>query len=194
MSYRLILVGPPGAGKGTQAKIVSEKLGIPAISTGDIFRAEIKSGSDIGNLAADYIQHGNLVPDEVTDEIVRRRLAQPDAANGFLLDGYPRNTHQVEALDKILDELGTHIDAIVEIVVPDQDIVRRLLSRAKIEGRKDDRADVIHHRINVYRLETEPVVEAYEERGQLIAVDGTGTVGEVYERLLAAIKMHIGEK
>lgn len=191
MSFRLILVGPPGAGKGTQASIVSEKLGIPAISTGEIFRAEIAKGSDVGEIAARYINDGNLVPDEVTHEIVRRRLAEPDAANGFLLDGYPRTAAQVVELDKILDELGTKIDAIVELSIPDDEILKRLVSRAGKEGRLDDNEDVIQHRIKVYRETTEPIVSTYEERGQSIEVDGMGTIDEVRERIVEAVKAQV---
>lgn len=191
MSYRLILVGPPGAGKGTQASIVSEKLNIPAISTGEIFRDEIAKGSDVGEIAARYIHDGNLVPDEVTNEILRRRLAEPDTANGFLLDGYPRTADQVEELDKILDEMGTHIDAIVELAIPDEEISARLLNRAGEQGRLDDNEAVIKHRINIYRSTTEPIVNAYEERGQSIEVDGMGTVEEVRERIVEAVRAQV---
>lgn len=138
MSFRLILAGPPGAGKGTQATTVSQQLGIPAISTGEIFRAEIANKSDIGLEAQRYISEGNLVPDSVTNEIVRRRLARPDAVNGFLLDGYPRTLEQIDALEAMLAEDGLSIDAMVDIEIPDEEVEGRLLKRAEIEGRADD--------------------------------------------------------
>lgn len=191
MSFRFMLVGPPGAGKGTQATIVSERLGIPAISTGSIFRAEIAKGSDIGEIAARYINQGNLVPSDVTDEIVRRRLAEPDAAQGFLLDGYPRNLDQVSALDRILSDMGTKLDAIVAIQVPDEVVVERLLLRAKKEGRADDTDEVIRHRIDVYHSTTQPIIDLYATRGLLVNIDGIGTVEEVRDRIIAAVRAHL---
>lgn len=185
---RLILVGPPGAGKGTQAAFISEALDVPAISTGAIFRKNMSEGTELGKKAQEYTSKGNLVPDEITDAMVRDRLAQPDAANGFLLDGYPRNLAQVDALDAMLAEKGEAIDVVVEITIPDEDIVGRLLNRARLEGRADDTEDVIKHRIEVYHAETAPLVEVYDKRGLVLAVDGNGTIGEVTERILKALK------
>lgn len=192
MTLRFTLVGPPGAGKGTQAAIVSERLNIPAISTGDIFRKEIAKGSDIGEIAARYINDGNLVPDEVTDEIVRRRLVEPDAAEGFLLDGYPRTTDQVAALDQTLADMGTKLDAIVAIQVPDDVVVERLLLRAQKEGRIDDTVEVIRHRIDVYHSTTQPIIDLYAARGLLVKVDGIGTVEEVRDRIVSSVRAHLG--
>lgn len=188
MTFRLVLVGPPGAGKGTQATILSQRLKVPAISSGAIFRAEIASGSEIGQLAAQYINDGNLVPGEVTDQIVRNRLAQPDAAEGFLLDGYPRTLDQVEKLDEILSDLEMNLDAVVELVIPDEEIIGRLLHRAEVEHRADDTRDVIEHRIAVYHTTTQPLIDVYAERGLLLKVDGLGSVDEVLERLVQKIR------
>ncbi|USR79073.1 adenylate kinase [Arcanobacterium pinnipediorum] len=192
MSFRLILAGPPGAGKGTQATTVSERLGIPAISTGAIFRAEMASKSDVGLEAQRYISEGNLVPDSVTNEIVRRRLAQPDATQGFLLDGYPRTLEQISALDQMLSETGLSIDAMVDIEIPDDEIMSRLLKRASIEGRADDTPEVIAHRIEVYHQATEPILQAFRDRNKLISIDGLGTIDEVRERIVAAVTQRLG--
>ncbi|QRV01818.1 adenylate kinase [Arcanobacterium phocisimile] len=192
MSFRLILAGPPGAGKGTQATTVSERLGIPAISTGEIFRSEMASQSDVGLEAQRYISEGNLVPDSVTNEIVRRRLAQPDAAEGFLLDGYPRTLDQISALDEMLADDGLSIDAMLDIEISDEEIMGRLLKRAEIEGRADDTPEVIAHRISVYHEATEPILDAFRERGKLISINGLGTIGEVRERIVAAVNERLG--
>ncbi|QJC22292.1 adenylate kinase [Arcanobacterium buesumense] len=194
MSFRLILTGAPGAGKGTQATAVSQELGIPAISTGEIFRAEIAEKSDIGLEAQRYISEGNLVPDSVTNEIVRRRLAQADATNGFLLDGYPRTLEQIDALDQMLADKGEQIDAMIEISIADEEVSHRLLKRAEIEGRADDTPDVIAHRVAVYHEATEPIVGAYRNRNKLITVDGMGTIEEVRARIVSAVKDHLGLK
>jgi adenylate kinase len=183
----LVLVGPPGAGKGTQAKRLAEAFRIPAISTGDIFRAHIASESDLGKLAVSYTSAGKLVPDEVTNAMVRQRLAAGDVAEGFLLDGYPRNLAQVEALDGILGELGIALDAVLEISVPDDVVVERLLKRAEIEGRADDTPEVITHRQVVYSAETAPVTGAYDARGLLVSVDGVGDLDDVTARLVGAL-------
>ncbi|WP_216389066.1 adenylate kinase [Arcanobacterium phocae] len=192
MSFRLILTGAPGAGKGTQAGAVSEALGIPAISTGEIFRAEIANKSDIGLEAQRYISEGNLVPDSVTNEIVRRRLAQPDALNGFLLDGYPRTLEQIEALDSMLAENDQSMDAMIVIAIPDEEVEGRLLKRAEIEGRADDTPEVIAHRVAVYHEATEPIIEAYRKRGKLVTIDGIGTIEEVRSRIVAGVKESLG--
>lgn len=183
MKARVILIGPPGAGKGTQAKMLAEKLDIPAISTGEIFRSHISRQTELGVLAQSYIKNGNLVPDEVTDALVRDRLGEADAVAGFLLDGYPRNVHQVEALDAILSDSGLALDAVVELTVPDGDIMGRLLRRAGLENRADDTEEVIAHRIALYHRETEPLMSVYRERGILLNVDGLGTIAEVLTRL-----------
>ena len=188
MSVRLVLFGPPGAGKGTQAARLCELLGVPAISTGDIFRSNIKGGTELGRRVVQYTSVGALVPDELTDELVRGRLGAPDARDGFLLDGYPRNLAQVEALDKILADAGLTLDVVVEITADSDVVVDRLLKRAQIEGRADDTEDVIRHRLDVYAAQTAPLADVYDERGLLVRVDGLGEIDEVTARLLAAIE------
>lgn len=188
MSVRLVLFGPPGAGKGTQAARICDKLGVPAISTGDIFRSNIKGGTELGRRVVEYTSVGALVPDELTDELVRARLAEPDAAEGFLLDGYPRNLAQVDALDAILADAGRALDVVVEITADAEVVVERLLKRAQIEGRVDDTEDVIRHRLDVYADQTAPLSGVYAERGLLVRVDGLGEIDEVTDRLLAAIE------
>lgn len=188
MSARLVLLGPPGAGKGTQAARLAESLGVPAISTGDIFRANIKNGTDLGRKVQDITASGALVPDELTNELVRDRLAQADAVDGFLLDGYPRNVAQVAALDEILAAAGAGIDAAVELTVDPQVVVDRLTRRAAIEGRADDTEDVIRHRLDVYAEQTAPISQVYAARGLLVQVDGLGEVDEVTQRLLDALR------
>lgn len=187
MSARLILLGAPGAGKGTQAVRLAERLGVPAISTGDIFRANINGGTELGKLAQEYSSRGELVPDEVTDSMVRDRLAESDAAQGFLLDGYPRNAAQVAALDATLTEAGVALDVALELTVDPEVVVPRLLKRAEIEGREDDTEPVIRRRLDVYAEETAPISGLYAARGLLLQVDGLGEVDQVTERLLAAI-------
>ncbi|WP_315093959.1 adenylate kinase [uncultured Cellulomonas sp.] len=187
MSTRLVLLGPPGAGKGTQAARLAERLGIPAISTGDIFRANIKGGTELGRTVQEYTSRGALVPDSVTNEMVRDRLAQGDAQDGFLLDGYPRNVAQVEELDAILADAGRSLDLAVEITADPDIVTARLLKRAEIEGREDDTEAVVRHRLDVYAQETAPIAHVYAERGLLAQVDGIGDVDEVTERLIAAI-------
>lgn len=192
MSARLVLLGAPGAGKGTQAARLSERLGVPAISTGDIFRANIKGGTELGRLAQSYTDKGELVPDSVTNDMVRARLAEADAAEGFLLDGYPRNTAQVAELDVILGELGVALDGAVELTADPEIVTARLLKRAEIEGRVDDTEDVIRTRLAVYAEQTAPVAGLYGERNALVAVDGIGELDEVTERLVAAIAPLVG--
>ena len=187
MSTRLVLLGPPGAGKGTQAARLAERLGVPAISTGDIFRANIKGGTPLGKTVQEYTSRGALVPDSVTNEMVRDRLAQDDVADGFLLDGYPRNVAQVAELEKILADAGLTLDLAVEITADPEVVVGRLLKRAEIEGREDDTEDVVRHRLDVYAQETAPIAQVYADRGLLAQVDGIGDVDDVTERLVAAI-------
>ena len=192
MSARLVLLGPPGAGKGTQAVRLAERLGVPAISTGDIFRANIKGGTELGRTAQEYTARGELVPDEVTNAMVRDRLAQDDAASGFLLDGYPRNVAQVGELDAILADAGLVLDAAVELTADAEVVVQRLLKRAEIEGREDDTEDVIRRRLDVYAEQTAPIADVYARRDLLVAVDGIGEVDEVTERLAAALELRLG--
>jgi adenylate kinase len=187
VSARLVLLGPPGAGKGTQAARLSEVLGVPAISTGDLFRANIKGRTELGVLVQEYTSKGELVPDSVTNAMVRDRLAQDDVRDGFLLDGYPRNVAQVLELDTILTDLGLSLDGAVEITADSDVVVERLLGRAALEGREDDTEDVIRHRLDVYAAQTAPVSGVYAERGALVQVDGIGEVDAVTERLTAAI-------
>jgi adenylate kinase len=192
VTARLVLLGPPGAGKGTQAARLAERLGVPAISTGDIFRTNIKGGTELGRAAQEYTARGALVPDEVTNAMVRDRLAQDDARDGFLLDGYPRNVAQVAELDRILAELDTPLDVAVEITADTDVVVERLLKRAEVEGRADDTEPVIRHRLDVYADQTAPIARVYAERGRLVQVDGIGAVDEVTDRLVSALAAHVG--
>jgi adenylate kinase len=180
---RLIIFGAPGAGKGTQASRIAESEGIPAISTGDIFRYNIKNETTLGLQVKEILASGAYVPDEVTNAIVRDRLDQPDAVAGFLLDGYPRTQAQVIALDEMLTAQGSSLDAVLELTVDTDEVVQRLLKRAEIDGRADDTEDVIRHRMKVYEDETAPLAALYRERGLLHLVDGMGEMDEVAERL-----------
>ncbi len=184
---RLLIVGPPGAGKGTQATGLADAYGIPAISTGDIFRANIKNGTELGKKVQAITAAGELVPDSLTNELVEDRIAQDDAANGFLLDGYPRTLGQVEFLTGLLESQGQAIDAVVQLEVDTDAVVARLLKRAQELGRVDDTEEVIRHRQEVYANETAPILGVYEERGALVKVDGMGTVEEVAQRILDAV-------
>ncbi|GAB2560106.1 adenylate kinase [Leucobacter ruminantium] len=182
---RLLIIGPPGAGKGTQAGRIAERYGVPAISTGDIFRANIKGGTELGQRVQAIIESGELVPDSLTNEIVQDRLAQADAEGGFLLDGYPRNVEQVHALDGMLD--GSSLDAVVLLEADVDAVVARLLKRAEIEGRADDTEDVIRHRQEVYAEQTAPLIDLFSKRGILVTVDGLGSVDEVADRIAAGL-------
>lgn len=184
---RIILIGPPGAGKGTQAARLQESLGIPAISTGDIFRANVKGETELGKTAKRYMDAGEYVPDEVTNNMVADRLGQADAAEGFLLDGYPRTAAQVEELDKMLAAAGHKLDHVVELTADTDEVVGRLLARAQIQGRSDDTEDVIRHRLDVYAAETAPLTDTYAARGLLAKVDGLGEIEDVTARVLKAI-------
>ncbi|GAA1193407.1 MULTISPECIES: adenylate kinase [Brevibacterium] len=184
---RIILIGPPGAGKGTQAARLSEKLGIPAISTGDIFRANVKNETELGKTAKRYMDAGEYVPDEVTNSMVQDRLNQDDTANGFMLDGYPRTEAQVHELDRMLKESSQELDHVVELTADTDEIVARLLARAQIEKRADDTEEVIRHRLDVYVEQTQPLTDIYEERGLLRKVDGLGEIDEVTDRVLKAL-------
>ncbi|CAA9353033.1 MAG: Adenylate kinase [uncultured Nocardioidaceae bacterium] len=184
---RLLLMGPPGAGKGTQAVALSTALGVPQIATGDIFRANVSAGTELGRTAQQYMDAGDYVPDSVTNAMVRARLAEPDAANGFLLDGYPRTVEQVKTLDDILAEHGTKLDAVVALQVPAEELVHRLVNRAHRDGRSDDTEDVIRHRQTVYADQTAPLLDEYSRRGILLEIDGIGEVEEVRARVMAAL-------
>ncbi len=184
---RLIIFGAPGAGKGTQATRIAQSLGIPAISTGDIFRFNIKNETALGLQVKDILASGAYVPDEVTNAIVRDRLDQPDATAGFLLDGYPRTKAQVTELDDMLAAQGTSLDAVLELTVDTDEVVRRLLNRAEVDGRADDTEDVIRHRLTVYDEETAPLAALYRQRGLLHQVDGMGEMDEVASRIQAVL-------
>ncbi len=212
---RLVLVGPPGAGKGTQAQFISAHLAVPKISTGDIFRANVSQGTPLGQQAKKYMDAGDLVPDEVTIEMVRDRLGEDDAAKGFLLDGFPRTVPQAQVLDGMLLEMGTSLDVVLELVVDDEEVVRRLSGRRtcrrcghiwhvdfdppSVEGtcdhcggelfqRDDDKPETIRHRLEVYYEQTAPLVNYYAERGRLVGIDAMGPVDDVTDRATAALR------
>jgi len=178
---RIVLVGPPGAGKGTQAARLSERLDAPHISTGDLFRENMKNETDLGKEAQRYVDAGDLVPDEVTVGMVKDRLAQPDAQSGFLLDGFPRNAAQAQELESVLSELGQRLDAVLVFEVDDEELIKRLTSR----GRSDDTEETIRHRQEVYRAETEPLIEHY--RDIAVRVDALGSVEEITDRAMDAL-------
>ena len=185
---QMLIIGPPGSGKGTQASRISDRLGIVAISTGDIFRANVKEETPLGVEAKKYIDKGEFVPDSVTNNMVRDRLKQPDAADGFLLDGYPRTSGQVDELDSILAEAGSQLDIVLQLTADDEELVKRLLGRAAQEGRSDDNETVIRRRLALYHEQTEAVVSRYADRGIVATVDGIGDIDEVTERIMSALK------
>lgn len=215
---RIVLVGPPGAGKGTQAQFIASHLSIPKISTGDIFRENVQRQTPLGQEAKAYMDAGDLVPDEVTVGMVRSRLAEEDAADGFLLDGFPRNVPQAEALKKILAEMDQKLDIVLELVVDDDEVVRRLSGRrtcrrcehvwhldfdppsredvcdhcgGELFQRDDDREETIRHRLEVYQEQTSPLVSFYADEGILVGIDATGTVEDVTERAMAALRPYM---
>ena len=216
---RLVLVGPPGAGKGTQAAFIAQARSIPKISTGDIFRANVREGTELGMLAKRYMDAGDLVPDEVTIGMVRNRLAEDDAVKGFLLDGFPRNVPQAEVLGTMLEAMGTKLDVVLELVVDDDEVVRRLSGRrtcrscghiwhvdfdpptaegvcdrcsGELFQRDDDRPETVRHRLEVYAEQTSPLVAYYAAKGILIGIDATGPVDNVTDRALYALRHHGG--
>ena len=184
---RLLLLGPPGAGKGTQAQRLSAALDIPQISTGDMLRAAVAAGTETGKLAKATMDAGKLVPDEVVIGVAEERLARDDAKRGFILDGFPRTAAQARALDAMLSRLGCRLERCVALTVNEEELVQRLLRRARLEGRSDDNEDTIRTRMRVYRESTAPLIAYYRERGGLREVDGEGSVDEVAKRIEQAL-------
>ena len=184
---RFLLIGPPGAGKGTQAALLAQSFSIPAISTGDIFRANVKAETELGLAAKAFMDRGEYVPDSLTNDLVRDRLSQADAKAGFLLDGYPRTGEQVIELDSMLKAAGTELDAVVLINADTEELVRRLANRALEQGRADDTEDVIRRRQEVYAEQTAPLIAVYSERNLVVEIDGIGSVEEVTARILSAL-------
>lgn len=189
---KLLIMGAPGAGKGTQATALAERYGVPAISTGDIFRHNIRNQTPLGIKVKEIIDAGEYVPDDVTEEIVADRLTEPDCEPGFLLDGFPRTMHQVFFLDRYLAARGEQLDAVVSLHVEPEALVQRLLDRALKEGRADDNADTIRRRMEVYAGQTAPLLFHYENKGLLVDVEGTGTVDEVRQRMFDMVDAHAG--
>ncbi|GAA3828397.1 adenylate kinase [Streptomyces chiangmaiensis] len=219
---RIVLVGPPGAGKGTQAAFLAKNLSIPHISTGDLFRANISRQTDLGKLAKSYMDRGDLVPDEVTIAMAKDRMEQPDAKNGFLLDGFPRNVKQAEALDEMLRTEGMKLDAVLDLEVPEEEVVKRIAGRrvcrndsahvfhvsykpAKQEGvcdicdgelyqRDDDSEETVRKRLEVYHTQTEPIIDYYKSQGLVVTISALGKVEEVTQRAMEALQQKDGAK
>ncbi|MFE2579483.1 adenylate kinase [Streptomyces sp. NPDC059378] len=219
---RIVLVGPPGAGKGTQATLLAAKLGVPHISTGDLFRANISQQTELGRLAKSYMDAGNLVPDEVTIAMAKDRMEQPDASNGFLLDGFPRNVSQAEALDEVLNTESIKLDAVLDLEVPEEEVVKRIAGRricrndsahvfhvtykpAAKEGvcdvcggelyqRDDDSEDTVRKRLEVYHTQTEPIIDYYKAQGLVVTISSLGPVEEITKRALEALKREDDDK
>ena len=184
---RLLLIGPPGAGKGTQASRLASAYGVTAISTGDIFRANVANATELGLKVKAIMDAGEYVPDDITNAIVVDRLREPDAVNGFLLDGYPRTPEQVAELDRVLESEYEPLNAVVQLDADPDEVVGRLLKRAVEQGRADDTEDVIRHRMGVYEQQTAPLVELFAQRGLLVKVDALGSVDDVTQRILTAL-------
>ncbi|OFQ96989.1 adenylate kinase [Alloscardovia sp. HMSC034E08] len=184
---RLLIMGPQGVGKGTQAAKLAEHFGIPAISTGDIFRYNLKNQTELGKQAQAFIDKGKLVPDELTNSIVKDRLAMDDAQGGWILDGYPRNASQVQALDTMLEELGTPLDAVVALDADHDVLMERMMKRAEIEGRADDTPEVIAKRLEVYAAETAPLLNIYADRGVLVKINGVGDIDAIQANIVAEL-------
>lgn len=184
---RLVLFGAPGSGKGTQATILKDDLGIPHISTGDLLRAEIKAESELGKKAKSLMDAGQLLPDDIMLGIIRHRLSQADAKPGFILDGYPRNLAQADALDVVLKEIGQPLDVVIKLNVPNEAIVDRCVVRFEKEGRPDDNPDTVKKRLAIYADQTAPVAEFYAKRGKLKEIDGVGELKDVTVRIKAAL-------
>lgn len=184
---RLLLIGPPGAGKGTQASRLASAFGVPAISTGDIFRANVANATELGLKVKAIMDAGEYVPDDITNAIVADRLREPDAVNGFLLDGYPRTPEQVAELDRVLAAEHEPLNAVVQLDADTEEVVARLLKRAAEQGRADDTEDVIRHRMSVYEQQTAPLIDLFAQRGLLVKVDALGSVDDVTQRILTAL-------
>jgi adenylate kinase len=184
---RLLLIGPPGAGKGTQAALLSQHFGIPAISTGDIFRYNVKNQTPLGVEAKGFMDRGEYVPDSLTNSLVRDRLSHDDALGGFLLDGYPRTIDQVHELDSILSDASKRLDVVVQLTADTDELVRRLAHRAEVEGRADDTPDVIRRRLEVYESQTAPLIDVYAARGLVAMIDGLGEIADVTARIVEAL-------
>lgn len=184
---QIIFLGPPGAGKGTQAKIFLERAGIVQISTGDILRAAVAAGTELGKKAKAFMDKGELVPDSVVIGIIEQRIQEPDCKKGFVLDGFPRTIEQAEALDAILEKLHLGIDHVVNFEVPDEELVKRLLGRAEQEGRSDDNPESIKNRLQVFKAKTQPLISYYERKNKLRHINGLGTTSEIAERVKAAV-------
>jgi adenylate kinase len=182
------LIGPPGAGKGTQAAKLASRLNIPAISTGDIFRENVRGETELGLQAKAFMDRGEYVPDSLTNALVRDRLNQPDALNGFLLDGYPRTIQQVQELDDILDETDKALDVVVQLTADGDELMRRLTGRAVEQGRSDDTPDVIRRRLEVYEEQTAPLIDVYASRGLVAKVNGLGEIDEVTSRIVEVLE------
>ncbi|MFI5319844.1 MAG: adenylate kinase [Myxococcota bacterium] len=186
-AHRLLLLGPPGAGKGTQAQLLVERLGVPQISTGDMLRAAVAAGSEVGRRAKGFMDAGKLVPDEVVIDVAEQRLGQPDAKRGFILDGFPRTAAQADALDKLLPRLGVTLERCISMRVDEDELVKRLLKRAEIDGRSDDNEQTIRTRMQVYKESTAPLIAYYRKRGVLHEVNGEGSIGDVAKRIAEAL-------
>jgi adenylate kinase len=184
---RLLIVGPPGAGKGTQSIRLTAEFGIPAIATGDIFRANIRNKTELGLQVSAIINAGDYVPDSLTNDLVASRLKEDDCAPGFLLDGYPRTVDQLRFLDGMLAAEGASLDAVIQLVADEDELVSRLLKRAHEEGRTDDTAETIRHRQGLYQRETAPIIAVYKERGLVVEIDALGAVDDVADRITAAL-------
>jgi adenylate kinase len=185
---RLLIIGPPGSGKGTQAEHIARHFSIPAVSTGEIFRSNVREATPLGIEAAKYLDDGDFVPDHLTNALVKDRLLDADVEGGFLLDGYPRTASQVSELDNMLASQGHRIDAVIELLAPDSELEQRMLQRAKEQGRKDDTLDVFRRRLDLYYRETHEVVSVYAGRGMVVSVDGSGDPGEITERAIDAVE------
>lgn len=185
---RLVLLGAPGSGKGTQAARLKEHLQVPHISTGDLLRAEVAAGSPLGLQAKAVMERGDLVSDEILLGMLKDRFSRADTQAGFILDGYPRNLAQADALGKLLESLGQKFDAAVQLVVDNEQIIERLAGRAQAEGRTDDTPEAVRHRLNVYDEKTAPVIEFYRQQGQLTCVNGVGALDDVFTRIIEAIQ------
>jgi adenylate kinase len=194
MSLNIIVMGPQGSGKGTQSALLSKKYGIPAISTGDILRENIRLKTDVGILAEKYISNGMLVPSRLISTLLKNRLLESDASKGFILDGYPRSFYQIILLDGILHNLKKQINVVIEITGPEDELIDRMLKRAIIEGRDDDRPEIIKRRLEVYYKETLPVADEYNRRKQLVSVNGIGDIQDIAREIDSIVGKAIEKK